>query len=437
MTPPAPAETHPDALPPLPATAPPSRGPRRTFAALEVPNFRTYAVGQAFANTGVWLQNIALDWLVLQLTGSATAVGITMACQFLPIMLLGMHGGALADRLPKRRVLMLTQVLNAGLAATLAVLTLSGAITPTLIYLLALAAGTVLALDNPTRQAFVGEVVPAEHLRNAVALNAAVFQSTRLVGPALAGVLIATAGTGYAFAINAVLMLVPVITLSLMRVEELLPAARVEHAERKVSAALRHIAERPHVARTIVLVGVFGTFGLNFPVVLTAMAADTFGGDASLYGFFNLVLAVGSILGALLAGSRQHTRVRLILALAAVFGLSQTLAAFAPGVAWFCVALLVMGVSNLAFQAMANSSVQLWVEPPYRGRVMGLYMLVFMGGTPIGAPLVGWAVEEFGVRAGMAACGAIPLAVALGLGVVLTVRALRDARPAAPELVAA
>ncbi|WP_380160057.1 MFS transporter [Kineococcus sp. R86509] len=403
---------------PTGTTARESRG-RATFAALRVRNFRIYATGQAFANTGVWVQNIALDWLTLELTHSPAAVGITMALTFLPILVFGMYGGMIADRYPKRNILLVTQLCSASIATTLAVLTISGNITVGTIYALAVVTGFVIALDNPTRQAFVGEVVPAEHIRNAVALNAAVFQTTRLVGPAVSSVLIGTVGSGWAFAVNALLYVGPTITLASMNTAELRPVTALPRAKGQLRSALRYVADRPHVGWTIALVGVFGTFGLNFPVVLTAMASETFHAGAGLYGTFNIVLAVGSIAGALIAGGRSHSRLRLILLLGAAFGAAQTLAAFAPNLATFMVVLVVMGVTNLAFQAIANSSVQLWVDQEYRGRVMGLYVLVFMGGTPIGGPIVGWITEHVGVRAGMAVCGIVPLAVAVAMAGVL------------------
>ncbi|WP_369053088.1 MFS transporter [Kineococcus terrestris] len=421
----------------LPPHIPRPHLPRATFAALAVPNFRLYVGGQAVANTGTWIQNIALDWLVLQLTGSPAAVGVAMALQFTPILLFGMHGGMLADRYPKRTILLVTQLLNACVALALAVLTITGAITVGLVYVLALVGGLVFAVDNPTRQSFVSEVVPAHHLRNAVALNAAVFQTTRLVGPAVASVLIAGVGTGWAFGINALCYLGPTLALAAMSTAALVRHPVAPRAKGQLRSALRYVRERPHVAWTIALVGVFGTFGLNFPVVLTAMASRTFDGDAGLYGFFNVVVAVGSIAGALIAGGRTHTRLRLIVALGAAFGVAQLLAAFAPTLELFVVALVAMGVTNLAFQAMANSTVQLSVDPEYRGRVMGLYVLVFIGGTPFGAPLIGWVTEHAGVRAGMAVCGAVPLLAALVIGAVLARRAARLERGTVPAAVPA
>jgi MFS family permease len=407
--------------------------PRRqsTFAALRVHNFRIYIAGQSVASTGTWMRNIAQDWLVFELTNSATAVGITMALQFLPMLLLGMYGGMIADRYPKRAILMVTQSLNATLATVLAVLTITGEVRVGHVYLLALAGGLVFVVDNPTRQVFVNEVVPARYLRNAIALNAAVFQTTRLLGPAVAGVLISTVGIGWAFAVNALCYLGPLAGLTLLRTAELVRAPALVRAPGQLRSALRYVAGRPHVAWTIVLVGVVGTFGLNFPVVLTAMASTTFHGDAGLYGLFNIMLAVGSVTGALIAGARSHTRLRLLIMMAAAFGLAQVGAAVAPGLVVFLVALVAMGMANLAFQAMANSSVQLWVEPAVRGRVMALYMIAFTGGTPFGAPLIGWITAQAGPRVGMAVCGAVPVLAAVGVAALL-VRTTARERPGVP-----
>jgi MFS family permease len=412
----------------------PARRRTRTFGALRVRNFRIYLSAHAVASTGTWMQNIALEWLVLELSGSPVAVGITMACQFLPMLLIGMYGGMVADRYPKRIVLMVTQTVNGLLAASLAVLTISGNVRVEHVYGFALVVGLVFVVDNPTRQVFVNEVVSARYVRNAIALNAAVFQTTRLVGPAVAAVLISTVGTGWAFAANAVSYLAPLVGLMIIRTAELLPSPPLARAPGQLRSALRYVADRPHVAWTIVLVGVVGTFGLKFPVVLTAMASETFGGTtdggAQLYGLFNVALAVGSIAGALFAGARTHTRLRTIVLAGAAFGVAQVAAALAPGLGTFLAALVAMGAVNLAFQAMANSSVQSWVDPEVRGRVMGLYMLAFVGGTPLGGPMIGWITGAFGARVGMAVCGLLPLLAAVAVAAVLA-RQARMPQPAA------
>jgi MFS family permease len=394
------------------AAHPSSNPDNGVLAALRSANFRRYLVGQSFANLGTWIQSIAQDWLVLRLTGSSTAVGVTMALQFIPMLLLGVHGGLLADRWPKRRLLLATQSANAVLTGALATLSLLGLVRVEYVYLFALLSGLVFVVDAPTRQSFVSEVVPADHLRGAIALNSAVFQSTRLVGPAVAGVLIETVGTGWAFAANAVCYLGP--TIGLLRIRLVQPAGpfRPRHEPGAVRDTLRYVLDRPRVALTVLLVGVVGTFGLNFPVVLTAMAGGTFHGSAGTYATFNIALAIGSVCGALAASTLVRSRMRVIVIGAALFGFAQAGAALAPDEHTFLVLLALMGMTNLAFQAIANSSVQLWVEPQVRGRVMGLYMLVFTGGTPFGAPLIGAITSACGPRIGMLICGLAPLIAA-------------------------
>jgi MFS family permease len=398
-----------------PATPPPLPGEIGKFAALRSRSYRTYLIGQSLANTGTWMQNIAQDWLVLRLTHSAFAVGLVMTLQFLPTLLFGVYGGQLADRYPRRTILLTTQSANAVLTGLLAALTAAGVVRPAHLYAFALLSGLILAVDAPARQAFVNDVVSPDLLRGAVSLNAAVFQTTRLVGPAIAGLLMGTVGTGWVFALNALCYAGP--TVGLLRLRDLPRARRLPSSPGALRATARYVADRPHVARTILLVGIVGTFGLNFPIVLTAMATDTFGGGAGTYAVFNVMLAIGSVTGALLAATRRHTRLRLIVAAGAAFGVSQVAAAVAPGLGVFLVLLVAMGLTNLAFQAMANSSVQLWSDPRLRGRIMGLYMLVFTGGTPVGAPIIGALTSHFGARVGMSVCGAIPAVAAVLLGV--------------------
>jgi MFS family permease len=394
-------------------TAETVRQPRGAFAALTSRSYRIYLGGQSLANTGTWMQSIAQDWLVFDLTHSSTSVGVTMALQFLPILVLGLHTGGLADRLPKRRILLTTQTLNAVTTTALAVITIAGAVHATDVFAFALLSGLIFAFDAPARQAFVSEVAPPGQLRAAIALNGAVFQATRLIGPAIAALLIASVGTGWVFAVNAACYAGPVIGLLRLRPSDLRPAPVARREPGALRTTARYLARRPDVLWTIFLVGMFGTFGLNFPIVLTAMAKSTFGGNASMYGLFNIALAIGSAAGALFAGAAARPRARLIVLSAAAFGLLQTAAAFAPDLAVFLVLLGAMGLVNLVFQSMANASVQLAVDPELRGRVMGLYMLAFIGGTPLGAPLIGVLTSHFGARAGMTVCGVVPVLAAV------------------------
>jgi MFS family permease len=277
----------------------------------------------------------------------------------------------------------------------------------------------------------VTEVVPESKLRAAISLNAAVFQAARLIGPAIASVLIATAGTGWVFAVNAACYIGPTIGLLLLRHADLQPAPPADKAKGSVLAAARYLRGRPDILWTIFLVGMLGTFGLNFPIVLTAMAKSAFGGNASTYGLFNIVLGVGSAAGAVLAGAGTRPGRRAIVTTAAIFGVLQAAAALAPDLATFLVLLIVMGFVNLVCQAMANASVQLAVDPEIRGRVMGLYMLVFIGGTPIGAPIIGAVTTHYGARTGMLICGVIPAlaAAVMATAVARKTRRLKLAQP--------
>jgi MFS family permease len=408
-------------------TAEAIRQPRGAFAALTSRSYRIYLGGQSLANTGTWMQSIAQDWLIFDLTHSSVAVGVTMALQFLPMLVLGLHTGSVADRLPRRRILLTTQTLNAAATAVLAAVTIAGAARPAAVYAFALLTGLIFAFDAPARQAFVAEVASDGRLRAAIALNAAVFQATRLIGPAVASLLIVSVGTGWVFAVSAACYIGP--TIGLLRLADLASGPAAPREPGMMRAAARYVVRRPDVMRTIFLVGMLGTFGLNFPVVLTAMAKSTFHGNASTYGLFNVVLAIGSAAGALLAGACARPRPRVLVASAAAFGLLQVAAAMAPDVALFLLLLGGMGLVNLAFQAMANASVQLAVDPDLRGRVMGLYMLVFIGGTPIGAPVIGALTSQFGARVGMAICGAVP-ALAAVVAVGATARRAGVRRPA-------
>ena len=397
----------------------PPRSPG-ALAALGSPPFRAYATAQLLVGSGTWIQNITQDWLVLTLTRDAGAVGLTAAFQFLPALLLGPAGGRFADRWPRHRLLVRTQTANVLVAAVMAALALSGHARPWEIYLLAVVAGLVWVVDNPSRQALVGDLVGAEALRSAVALNGAIFQSSRIVAPALAGVLITALGAGAAFCVDTAFFAAALLAWACLgRVAGAPRARKVTYRGGSVSGYLR---QRPRTAVAILLVGVVGTFGLNFPVVLTVIAADDFHGHADLYGAFNVALAIGSIAGALVAASWRGDRLRRIVVLGAVFGAAEAATALAGDRSAFLGLLLVVGFSNLAFQTVANSAIQLWTDPGMRGRVLGVYGQVFVGGTPIGAPIVGAFTEHAGGRAGMAACGLVPLAVAIIVGVVLAAR---------------
>ncbi|MEU9126058.1 MFS transporter [Streptomyces sp. NPDC048506] len=390
-----------------------------TFSSLRIRNYRLFATGQVVSNTGTWMQRIAQDWLVLSLTGSSAAVGITTALQFLPMLVFGLYGGVIADRFAKRRLLLLTQSAMGLTGLALAVLTLSGQVQVWHVYLVAFLLGLVTVVDNPARQAFVSEMVGQDELRNAVSLNSANFQSARLIGPAVAGVLITAFGSGWAFLFNGLSFMAPVAGLLMMRTAELHKVDRVPRSKGQLREGLRYVSGRPDLVWPIVLVGFIGTFGFNFPIWLTAFVYRVFHQGAGTYALFNGLMAAGSLIGALLAARRGSSRLRLLVGAAMLFGLLEVTAALAPSFWVFAALLAPIGLVGLTINVTANSSVQMATDPAMRGRVMSLFMMVFMGGTPLGAPVVGWVTDAFGARVGFLTGGVISMAAAALIGLVL------------------
>ncbi|MGW7817281.1 MFS transporter [Streptomyces puniciscabiei] len=389
------------------------------FSSLKIRNYRLFFVGQVVSNTGTWMQRIAQDWLVLSLTGSSAAVGITTALQFLPMLLFGLYGGVLVDRLPKRPTLLVTQTAMAVTGLALAFLTLTGHVQVWHVYVAAFAVGLATVLDNPARQSFVSEMVGPEQLQNAVSLNSANFQSARLVGPAVAGLMITGVGTGWAFLANGLSFVAPVTGLLLMRARELHVVRRAPRGKGQLREGLRYVAGRPELIWPIVLVGFIGTFGFNFPVWLSAYANGVFHSGAGSYSLFNTLMAVGSLCGALLAARRGTARLRLLIAAALAFGALEAVAALAPSYGLFALLMVPIGVCGLTVNVTANTAVQMATDPAMRGRVMSLFMMVFMGGTPLGAPVVGWITDTYGARVGFALGGVVSAAAAAGIGLVL------------------
>ncbi|MEU2261105.1 MFS transporter [Streptomyces sp. NPDC019645] len=404
-----------------------------TFSSLRVRNYRLFFTGAIVSNTGTWMARITQDWLVLSLTGSSAAVGITTALQFLPMLLLGLYGGVVADRYPKRLLLLFSQGALGLCGLALAVLTLSGEIRVWHVYLVAFLLGMVTVVDNPTRQSFVSEMVGPGQLRNAVSLNSANFQSARLIGPAVAGVLITAVGSGWAFLLNGLSFLAPIIGLLLMRPAELHRTDRVPRGKGQLREGLKYVAGRPELIWPIVLVGFIGTFAFNFPIWLTAFADKVFHAGAGTYGLFNTLMAAGSLAGALLSARRASARLRMLLGAAALFGVLEIAAAFSPSFWLFAALLVPIGMVGLTVNVTANSSVQMATDPVMRGRVMSLYMMVFVGGTPVGAPIVGWITDTYGVRAGMATGGTVAAIAAAAIGLILVraggMRLKLDLRP--------
>ncbi|WP_372449281.1 MFS transporter [Streptomyces montanisoli] len=389
------------------------------FSSLKIRNYRLFATGAVVSNIGTWMSRVTQDWLVLSLTHSSAAVGITTALQFLPMLLFGLYGGVIVDRYPKRRLLLVTQGSMGFFGVVLAALTLSGHVQVWHVYLIAFFVGVVTVVDNPTRQSFVSEMVGPKQVRNAVSLNSANFQTARLVGPAVAGVLITSIGSGYAFLFNGLSFIAPLVGLTLMRPGELQKGHTVKRGKGQLREGLRYVKGRPELIAPIVLVGFVGTFGFNFPIWLTAFANTVFHGGAGMYSLFNILIAAGSLIGALLAARRRSTRLRLLIFAAASFGLLEVLVSFSPFVWLFCLVLVPVGMMGMTNNISANTTVQMAAEPAMRGRVMSLYMMVFVGGTPIGGPLLGWVTDTFGARVGFASGGAVTLIAALAIGFVL------------------
>jgi MFS family permease len=387
------------------------------FRSLRVRNYRLYASGQVVSLTGTWMQRVAQDWLVLTLSGSGTALGIVTALQFGPTLLFSLWGGVLADRYDKRRLLVATQGAMATVALALGLLDVTGLVALWHVYLLAALLGVASAVDVPVRQSFVVEMVGPDDLTNAVGLNSATFNSARIVGPAVAGVMINAIGTGWVFLANAGSTLAVIAGLLLMRAAELHRAPRLARAKGQLREGLRYVRGRPDLLLTLLLVFVVGTFGLNFQITLALVAKYVFGRGAGSYGLLSTALAVGSLAGALLATRRRNRpSPRFLLATAVVFGLLVVAVGAMPTYLAVAIALLPAGAAALSFTTAANTSVQLGVDSTVRGRVMALYLLCFMGGTPLGAPTIGVLADTFGPRAGLVGGGVACVLLATGLG---------------------
>ncbi|MGW8333563.1 MFS transporter [Streptomyces sp. NPDC055897] len=404
-----------------------------TFSSLAVRNYRLFFSGAIVSNIGTWMARITQDWLVLTITGSSVAVGITTAMQFLPMLLFGLYGGVIADRFAKRNILFVTQAAMGLGGLFLAVMTLSGHVQVWHVYLTAFFTGLVTVVDNPTRQSFVSEMVGPDRVRNAVSLNSANFQSARLVGPAVAGVVMAAVGPGWAFLANGLSFIAPLIMLTLMRTKELQPTRLAPRGKGQLREGLAYVSERPELIWPIVLVGFVGTFGFNFPIWLSAFASDVFHGGSGMYGVFNSLMAIGSLVGALLAARRSSTRLRMLVLAAVLFAVLELAASGAPDLGLFMALLIPVGILGLTVNVTANASVQMATDPEMRGRVMSLFMMVFTGGTPLGGPLFGWLTDVYGVRVSLALGGLICGVAAVGVGLMLAraanLRLKVDVRP--------
>jgi MFS family permease len=405
---------------------------RGTFQSMHVRNFRLFFTGQLISQGGTWMQTIALNWLVLHLShDNGFLVGLAIALQFLPTLLFGVWGGAIADRFDKRKVLLCTQVAMAVVAVLLTLVDVTGIVQLWMLYVLVFAYGLALAVDNPTRQSFVSELVPAADLPNAIGLSSAIFQLARVLGPALAGVLILAGGTGICFALNAVSFGFVILALLMMRPGELHRSKPLGRQKGQLTDGLRYIWETAELRWILLLMLVVGTFAINSPVVLPLLAKITFDSGPEVYSWMSIAMGAGAMFGALFAANRSDTHGRFLVGTGMAFGVAICVASLAPSLVLFIALLVVVGGGQIAFLATTNSSLQLLADPTMRGRVMAVYTITLLGTTPIGGPLVGWISDAFGPRWGFAVGGIATIVGVLTFGTAF-VRARRAAHGDVP-----
>jgi MFS family permease len=379
---------------------------RGTFQSMHVRNFRLFFSGQLISQSGTWMQTIALNWLVLHLShNNGFLVGLAIALQFTPTLLFGVWGGAIADRFDKRTVLLCTQAAMATVAVVLTVIDVTGIVQLWMLYVLVFLLGLALAVDNPTRQSFVSELVPPADLPNAIGLSSAIFQLARVLGPALAGVLIVLVGTGLCFALNAFSFVFIIGALVMMRPSELHRAPPVGHEKGQLRAGLHYVWHTPELRSILLLTLVVGTFAINSPVILPLLAKITFQGGPAVYSWMSIAMGAGAMVGALVAANRSDTHGRVLFTTGMLFGIAILVASLAPTLGIFIALLVLVGGGQIAFLATCNSLLQMISDPAMRGRVMAVYTITLLGTTPIGGPLVGWISDQFGPRWGFAVGG--------------------------------
>ncbi len=390
----------------------------RTFYSLRYHNFKLWFGGNLIASTGTWMQRVAQSWLVLTVLtdNDGFQLGIVTALQFLPLLLLSPWAGTVADRVDRRRLLQGTQIATGLLGLVMGILVLSDAATLWQIYGLALAGGVVSTLDSPARQAFVSELVPAESLPNAVGLNSTAFNSARLIGPAVSGLVIDEVGTGWVFIVNAVLFLAPVIAMALMRTSEFVPQHHAPRRRGQTREGLSYVRHRPDIILILIVVFVVSALGMNFQMTSALMTTEVFHRAAGDYGILGTFMAVGALAGALLAARRRVPRLRLIVSAAALFGICEILLALAPTYWSFAILSVPTGLTMLTMLTAANAAIQVTTAEEIRGRVMALYAMISMGATPLGSPVIGWIGERFGAPWSIAVGGVASLVIAVVAG---------------------
>jgi MFS family permease len=426
------------------------RTAHNTFRSLRVRNYRLYFFGQIVSATGTWIQSVAQVWLVLKLSGSGLALGITTGLQFLPILLFGPWGGVVADRFDKRKILMWTQSASAVMAAVLGILVMTGAVRLWMVYLLAFVLGFVTLIDNPTRQSFVVEMVGPDDLQNGISLNSAVFTATRIVGPAIAGLLILTVGLALCFLLNAASYIAVIAGLALMRPADLRRQALVPRAKGQVRAGLRYVWSTPRLRWPLLLMAVIYTLSFNFSVLLPLLARNAFHGGAGLYSLFFSMMGLGALVGALMMANQRRPSQRVLAGAGLGFGIAVVAVAVSPVIGLAVAAIILVGFTSMAFMATSNSMLQFATRPSMRGRVMAVYAMVFLGSTAIGGPLSGWVAGALGARMALGLAGGVSAVSALaaywalralggrgrGTALVRRLTATHDASPAAVRPVA-
>jgi MFS family permease len=374
---------------------------RRTFSSLSNRNYRKFFFGQTTSLIGTWMQTTAQSWLVYTLTHSATDIGFVVALQTLPVLLLGPYGGVIADRVDKRRLMIVLQSMMGLQAAALAVLSITHMVTYVDVCILAVVLGLNNSFENPSRQAFVLEMVGSDNLRNAVSLNSTMNNVARAVGPAIAGVLIAAVGEGWCFALNAVSFVAVVASLVLMDRTKLNPSTPTVRAKGQLREGFKYVARTPSLLIPLVMMGLVGMLAYEFQVTLPVVAGTVFHGSSAIYGVLMAAMGIGAVIGGLWTAARGKTGVRAMIRASFIFGACMTFAGLAPLLAIELVAMALVGFASVSFLSMANSTLQLTTDPQMRGRVMALWAVAFMGSTPIGGPLIGWITSMAGARVGL------------------------------------
>jgi len=398
-----------------------------TFSALSIPNFRLYFAGQSISLVGTWMQMVAQAWLVLEITGSATWVGLTFAAQTLPILLVGPYGGLVADRTDKRRLLVALQVVMGALALVLAILTLTDTVQLWHVLVLATMLGLADAFEKPTRQSFLVEIVGPESVRNAVSLNSVMVNAARVLGPAVAGLVIAAGGLGVCFALNAASFVPVVLMLLAMDTSLLRPATPQPHERGQVRAGLAYVRHERALGVPLLMMAIMGCFTYEFQVTLPYFARTTFDGDSRTYGFMTAAMGLGAVLGGLYTAARGRTGTPTLVRSSVLFGVVVLATALAPSAVAALLLLVAVGAASVSLMASGNATLQLGAAPEMRGRVMALWLVAFMGTTPLGGPVAGWVSSTFGARWGLL-LGAAACFVAAAVGAVAMRRAAR--RPA-------